>query len=152
MKKYFHADRNASFEGVAVGGGKLWVANERQRGRIIVVDLATLKAERDFAVYPSNSKAFDPHYSDLCWFNGELWVLMREARTLLRVDPKTEDVLAEFSFSDMERKKEVVYNSRYPTSTMEGVAVDADYIWLCTDNNGQSRWIAPGDIRPTLFK
>lgn len=153
VKKYFHpTDRNASLEGVAIGGGKLWVANERQRGRIIVVDLATLKVERDFAVYPSSSKAHDPHYSDLCWFDGELWVLMREARVLLRVNPQTAEVLAEFSFGEMERKKEVVYNSRYPTSTMEGVAVDADYIWLCTDNNGQSRWIAPGDIRPTLFK
>ncbi|MBI3880013.1 MAG: esterase-like activity of phytase family protein [Verrucomicrobia bacterium] len=150
--KYFNSDPNASFEGVAIGGGKLFVANERQLGRLIVVDLATLKVERDFAVHPANSKARDPHYSDLCWHGGHLWVLMREARVVLQVDAEKEKVLAQFSFSEMERKMAVAYNTRYPTSTMEGLAVDDDFIWLCTDNNGEARWIAPGDTRPTLFK
>jgi hypothetical protein len=35
---------------------------------------------------------------------------------------------------------------------MEGLAVDRDYFWLCTDNNGLSRKKYPGDTRPTLFK
>lgn len=150
--KYFTTDPNASFEGVAIGGGKLYVANERQRGRIIVVDLATLKVERDFAIYPANSKARDPHYSDLCWHDGHLWVLMREAHVVLKVDAAAEKVLGEFAFGEMERKKEVSYGTRYPTSTMEGLAVDAEFIWLLTDNNGESRWAVPGDTRPTLFK
>jgi hypothetical protein len=52
----------------------------------------------------------------------------------------------------MERKKEVLYNWRVPTSTMEGLAVDHDFIWLVTDNNGEGRWINREDTRPTLFK
>ena len=41
VKKYFDlSDSNASFEGIAVAEGRLYVANERQLGRIIVVDLA----------------------------------------------------------------------------------------------------------------
>ena len=45
VEKYFRGGENASFEGVAVGGGKLWVANERSDPRIIVVDLASLDRE-----------------------------------------------------------------------------------------------------------
>jgi hypothetical protein len=152
-KSYFTTtDSNASFEGIAIGGGKLYVANERQRGRIIVVDLATLKVERHFQVSYSASRAFDTHYSDLCWHDGVLWVLLRESSALLKVDPLKEIVLAEFSYRDLERRKEVIYTGRYPTGIMEGLAVDDEFIWLITDNNGEARWSAPGDTRPTLFK
>jgi hypothetical protein len=151
-KPYFTSDINASFEGIAIGGGKLYVANERQRGRIIVVDLTNLKVERHFQVGYSASRAFDTHYSDLCWHDGALWVLLRESSALLKVDPLKEIVLAEFSYRDLERRKEVIYTGRYPTGIMEGLAVDDEFIWLITDNNGEARWSAPGDTRPTLFK
>jgi Esterase-like activity of phytase len=152
-KPYFTtSDINASFEGVAIGRGKLYVANERQRGRIIVVDLATLQVERHFQVSYRASRAFDTHYSDLCWHNDTLWVLLRESSALLQLDPLKETVLAEFSFRDLERRKEVIYTGKYPTGIMEGLAVDDEFIWLVTDNNGEARWSAPGDTRPTLFK
>lgn len=152
VAKYFASDPNASFEGVAVGGGKLFVANERQRGRIIVVDLETLAVVRSFQVDYSGSAARDTHYSDLCWHHGVLWVLLRESGVVLKVDPARERVVAEFSFREMERGKEVVYQNPFPTSTMEGLAVDDEFLWLVTDNNGAGRWAAPEDIRPTLFK
>ena len=39
VKRFFDSkDSNASFEGVAVGGDTLYVANERQLGQIITVD------------------------------------------------------------------------------------------------------------------
>ena len=41
VRRWFSSDRNASFEGIAVGGETLYVANEREIGRIIEVDLAT---------------------------------------------------------------------------------------------------------------
>ncbi|MBU6401975.1 MAG: esterase-like activity of phytase family protein, partial [Verrucomicrobia bacterium] len=50
VQKYFSSDRNASFEGIAIHDGKLYVANERKRGRLIVVDLATLKVLDHFVV------------------------------------------------------------------------------------------------------
>src|SRR5438876_7928305 len=85
VQKYFSAaDPNASFEGVAVGGGRLYVANEREAERIIVVDLAKLKVVDDFQVRSSVASFWGPHYSDLCWFRGELYVLMREDHVILR--------------------------------------------------------------------
>jgi len=153
VKKYFHpTNRNASFEGMAIGDGKLYVANEHQVGRIIVVDLATLKVESDFSVKPTGNQARDIHYSDLSWFDGSLFALLRESSCILKVDPATRKVLAEYSFSDMENQPEVLYKNKYPTSTMEGLAVDKDSFWLCTDNNGRPRVRYPNDTRPTLFK
>ena len=153
VKQYFHpTDLNASFEGVAVGGGKLFVANERQAGRIIVVDLKTLQVVDDFVVRPTFSFALDIHYSDLCWHDGALYALLRESRCVLKVDPKRKALVAEYNYDAMERAPEVAYENRYPTGTMEGLAVDRDFFWLVTDNNGRGRKKYPDDTRPTLFK
>ncbi|MBI5775722.1 MAG: esterase-like activity of phytase family protein [Verrucomicrobia bacterium] len=153
VKKYFHTtDRNASFEGIAIGGGKLYVANERQLGRIIVVNLATLKVEDDFTVRPSTGAARDIHFSDLSWFDDALFALLRESRCVLQIDPQTKKVRAEYSFGNVENAPESIYFNRYPTSTMEGLAVDKDFLWLVTDNNGRGRVRHKDDTRPTLFK
>jgi uncharacterized protein YjiK len=153
VRKYFSKlDDNASFEGIAIGGGKLYVANERSDPRIIVVDLETLKIEDDFAVNASSFAFGGPHYSDLSWFDGHLFVLDRNHRVILEVNPKTKQVVAEFSFAEMELEPEVAYHTIYPTGTMEGLAVDEKYFWLVTDNNGKARYKHPDDHRPTLFK
>ena len=152
VQKYFHStDRNASFEGIAIGDGRLYVANERKRGRIIAVDLATLQVVDDFSVQPHGSNARDVHYSDLCWFEDSLFVLLRESRCVLKVDPKRRRVLAQYDFGQMESAPGKVYHTRYPTGTMEGLAVDRDYLWLVTDNNGLGLVSVPSDARPTLF-
>lgn len=153
VKKYFGRDRNASFEGIAVGRGKLYVANERSLGRIIVVDLASLKVIDDFVAYPQGVEGWDVHYSDLCFYDGALFILLRESRLVLEVDPTSHRVRAEFNFRELENDKEAAYRTRYPlVGVMEGLAVDSEFIWLATDNNGLSRVRYPGDIRPTLFK
>lgn len=152
QKYFFRFDRNASFEGIAIGDGKLFVANERQEGRIIVVDLKTLKVIDDFTVRPSKTKMKDIHYSDLCWFDGALFALLRENRVVVKIDPKRKRVLAEYSFHAMEQADDLAYRVAYPTSTMEGLTVDKKYFWLVTDNNGWGRKAFPKDIRPTLFK
>ena len=153
VRKYFsRTDPNASFEGIAVGGGRLYLANERDTGRIIVVDLATLEVVDDFAVRSSVVSFWGPHYSDLCWFRRELYVLMREDHVILRVDPRLHRVLAEYDFRAMEFSDEYRYHRLYPfVGVMEGLAVDQDYFWLVTDNNGLSRERHPNDTRPTLF-
>jgi hypothetical protein len=151
VQKYFsQSDRNASFEGIAVGSGRLYVANERDQGRIIVVDLASLEVIDDFLVRPKGSSAGDVHYSDLCWFDGALYVLLRERRAVLKVEPRTHRVLAEYDFGAMETNLHVRYLSLI--GQMEGLAVDQNYFWLVTDNNGISRILHPTDNRPTLFK
>ena len=153
VEKYFHPkDRNASLEGIAIGDGKLFVANERQEGRIIVLDLKTLKILDDFTVCPTKTKMKDIHYSDLCWFDGALFALLRENRVVVKIDPKQKRVLAEYNFQEMENKAETIYNEAYSASTMEGLAVDEKYFWLVTDNNGWTRVNYPNDSRPTLFK
>lgn len=151
VKKHFSADDNASFEGIAVGAGTLWLANERERARVIEVDLETLKVVADFAPEPS-FWALVTHYSDLCWFEGHLFLLLRHHRVILEIHPVTHAVLAEYNYGEMEEAPEHRYMRAYPTGTMEGLAVDEDFFWLLTDNNGFARQHDNADRRPTLFR
>ncbi|HUD81950.1 MAG TPA: esterase-like activity of phytase family protein, partial [Candidatus Saccharimonadales bacterium] len=154
VKRYFSNDRNAAWEGIAIDGPTLYVANERKRGRLIAVDLNTLKVKDDFVAPASHSIWYDAHYSDLCWFDGALYALMREDHVILKINPATHLVLAEYDFAEMENDPDAAYYKVVPlvTGVMEGLAVDKHYFWLCTDNNGLSRKHHPGDTRPTLFR
>lgn len=144
---------NASFEGIAVGNDRLYVANERQVGRIIEVDLNTLKVLNNWEVRTHRNAPWDTHYSDLSWFENRLYVLCRESRTVLRVDPASQGVEAEYDFAGIEQNPEWRYRMRVPLAgVMEGLAVDARHIWLVTDNNDQPRERHPNDRRPTLFR
>lgn len=143
-------DTNASFEGIAIGQGKLYVANERSSPVIVVVDLKTMKVVDHFVVYSQKPSLLGMHYSDLCWFEGKLWVLLRQHRVVLQVDPESHAVLAEFDYEDIESA--LGYKRQFPVGTMEGLAVDQHHIWLVTDNNGMARNGHPRDIRPTLLK
>jgi len=153
VQKYFHpTDLEASFEGIAVHGKKLFVANERQQGRIIVVDLNSLRAVDDFVARPSRGHAKDIHYHDLCWFDGALFALLRESHVILKIDPNSKCVLAEYDFGEMESDPDATYVRPFSAGLIEGLAVDKKYFWLCTDNHGRPRKKFPNDIRPTLFK
>jgi hypothetical protein len=151
VQEFFSADSNASFEGVAVGGGRLWVANERERPRVIEVDLAGGKVVGDYAPVPS-TWGLVTHYSDICWFNGRLFLLLRHHRVILEIDAERREVLAEYNYEAMEEAPEHRYLRAFPTGTMEGLTVDEEYFWLVTDNNGFGRAQASDDRRPTLFK
>jgi len=152
VEKYFSDDRNASFEGIAIHGSTMYVANERKRGRLMAVDMNTWKVVDNFALRASESFWPDPHYSDLCWHEGALFVLMREDHEILKVDPARHKVLAEYDFSEMENAPDAAYHKILPfVGVMEGLAVSDNYFWLCTDNNGRDRKRHPGDRRPTLF-
>ena len=151
VQKYFSTvDPNASFEGIAIGNGHLYVANERNSPVIIDVDLNSLKVKRDFVVYPHKSSLLGLHYSDLCWFENKLWVLCRQHYVVLKVDPASLQVLAEYDYRELENR--LSYRTGLPLGIMEGLALDSEYIWLVTDNNGDDRKGAPGDKRPTLLK
>jgi uncharacterized protein YjiK len=154
VKKYFDpSDLNASFEGVAVNGGTLYVANERKKGRLITVDLATLKVTDDFCPRPGNQPFFDVHFSDLCWSKDSLYALLREDWVVLKLNPATHAILAEYNYQKVEDERSVAYHKIYPfVGVMEGLAVDDHYFWMVTDNNGLARVSARGDTRPTLFK
>jgi hypothetical protein len=151
VKDYFSAvDSNASFEGIAIGKGKLYVANERSSAIIIVVDLASLRVKDHFVVQPTKASFFGLHYSDLCWFEDKLWVLCRQHRVVLQVDPDTHRVLAEYDFGNLEES--LGYRTGLPVGIMEGLVVTKDSIWLVTDNNGDPRGRTGNDTRPTLVR
>jgi hypothetical protein len=154
VEKYFHpTDRNASFEALAVYRDKLYVGNERQDGRIIVVDLKTLKVMEDFGVRPSNTRAKDIHYSDFCWFEGALFAVLRENHVVVKINPETQRIVAEYDYGAIEHAPDVAFETDNPmASLIEGIAVDQKYIWLCTDNNGRGLKNSPADTRPLLFK
>jgi hypothetical protein len=151
VKDYFSAiDSNASFEGIAIGQGRLYVANERSSAIIAEVDLASLKVKGHFVVQPTKSSFFGLHYSDLCWFEDQLWVLCRQHRVILKVDPRTHRVLEEFDYRDIEES--LGYRTGLPVGIMEGLTVSKDSIWILTDNNGDPRGRTGNDIRPTLVR
>ena len=152
VKRWFGSDRNASFEGIAVGGETLYVANEREIGRIIEVDLATAQVRGSFQISPIGVTARDVHYTDLCWADGSLWVLCRESRCVLRVDPARRVVQAQYDYLELETSKANAYAHPYPYGFVEGLAVDKDSIWLCVDNNGFPRVADRNDHRPTLWR
>jgi uncharacterized protein YjiK len=150
VKKYFSADRNASFEGIAINGDRLYVANERNSPVIIVVDLNSLKVIDHFQVFPQTPSFLGTHYSDLCWHAGSLWVLCRQHRVIIEVDPQSHKILSEYDYSAIE--EDLGYQTRLPVGIMEGLAVTDKVFWLVTDNNGLPRKTALDDIRPTLLR
>jgi hypothetical protein len=146
-------DRNASFEGIAVGKDRLYVANERNHAVIAVVDLDSLSVVDHFRPRPASLRFWEPHYSDLSWHRGALYVLVRESRTILAVDPDSGQVRAEFDYRAIELDPQFQYQLVVPfAGVMEGLAVDDDYFWLLTDNNHRPRLRYPHDRRPTLFR
>ena len=152
VTNWFSTDRNSSFEGIAVDGNRLWVANERKIGRIILVDLPSLKVVEDFQVAPVGITDEDIHYSDLCFFDGFLWVLCRENFMVLKVDPKTHATLGQYDYRAIERSTPNVYAQPFNVGFMEGLWVDATSIWLVADNNGFPRVSALNDQRSTLWR
>jgi uncharacterized protein YjiK len=152
IAKYFKGGINASFEGIAVGNGKLYVANERESPIIAIVDLNSRKLEDSFFVDSSGFAVGGPHYTDLCFFDGRLFVLDRNHRCILEVDCTSRKVVAEHAFGAIEVSEEFAYFTDFPTGTMEGLAIDEKYFWFVTDNNGRGRFKGPEDFRPTLFR
>lgn len=152
VSHWFSTDKNASFEGIAIDGNRMWVANERRIGRIILVDLESLKVLEDFQAAPVGNSDEDVHYSDLCFFDGFLWVLCRENFLVLKVNPKTHETVGQYSYRSVERSTPNVYAQPFNVGFMEGLAVDATSIWLVADNNGFPRVSALNDRRSTLWR
>ena len=151
VREFFSTvDGNASFEGVAVGQGVLYVANERSAPLLITAQLERLRVTGHFVAQPKKGSFFGTHYSDLCWFDGRLWILCRQQRVVLELDPAGLQVVAEYDYEAAEDA--LGYRKNFPVGIMEGLAVDRDSIWLVTDNNGLERRSSPGDIRPTLIR
>lgn len=151
-KRFSQTDRNASFEGIAVGGGRLYLANERSPPLILAFDLESGQLLTSWVAEPAERGLGPLHYSDLSWGEGRLYVLLRHQRTILEWDPRQHAAVAQYDFGAIENEPELRYHRRYPTGVMEGLAVDADCFWLVSDNNGESRVAVRGDRRPVLVR
>jgi hypothetical protein len=152
VQRFFGTDVNASFEGIAVNGNRMYVANERSAARVVVIDLNERKVMDSFFVDSTGFAFGGPHYTDLAFAEGRLFILNRNHRCIFEIEPETKRVLAEYSFAQMELDKAVAYFTDYPTGTMEGLAVDREHFWMITDNNGKGRIADAADSRPTLFR
>lgn len=152
VRRWLSEDGNASWEGLAIGGRELFLANERNVGRIVVLSTSTWKVLRTFSVSPPDRPARDVHYSDLCWNGDRLWVLCRESQCILRVEPEGGRVEAAFGYGAIERDPKHGYLNPLPVGFVEGLAVEADTAWLLVDNNGIGRISDPKDVRPTLWR
>ncbi len=151
VRDYFSTvDPNASFEGIAVGNGVLYVANERSSPVIIEVDLKTLRVKGHFVPQPAKNSFFGLHYSDLCWFENQLWILCRQHRVVLQVEPRTRRIVGEYDYGEIENG--LGYRTSLPVGLMEGLTVSRDSIWIVTDNNNAPRDRAGKDRRPTLVR
>lgn len=152
VQRWLGKDPNASWEGIAIGGDRLYVANERSTGRIVVVDLGSLRVVDDFHASPQGRDSLDVHYSDLCWQDGSLWVLCRAHQLILRVDPTTHRTLAQFDYAAIERAPANAYSIPLGVGMAEGLWVDATHLWVLIDNNGFARKADRKDRRPLLFR
>lgn len=145
-------NRNASFEGIAIGEGRLYLANERSQGRLFEFDLKTGKMIRSFVCRPQ-SPLPDVHYSGLDWHEGKLFALLREDRSIVEINPRTQKIDRIFRYDRIEHSPKHRYRTIIPFSgVMEALLVEGNLIWLLTDNNGQSRISDSSDTRPTLFR
>jgi uncharacterized protein YjiK len=152
-EKFFSKDLNASFEGIALCADKLFVVNERRVGKVIKIDLQKQKAIYAFSPKPYGSMAADVHYSDISCFKGFLYLLLRESGVVLKVNPNSYRVLAEYNFLNSTQTKENAYRVpfRYRTSLAEGIAVCDDGFFIIIDNNGWGKVKNPEDKRPMLY-
>lgn len=150
--RFSRTDRNASFEGIAVGGGRLYLANERNPPLLLSFELGTGQLLDSWVAAPLRRGLGPIHYSDLSWYDGRLFVLLRHQRAILEWDPDQRRVVAQYDYGVIESTRELRYVRRYPTGVMEGLAVDAGGFWLVSDNNGESRVAGRGDRRPVLLR
>ncbi len=154
FSSYFNkSDINASFEGIAIGDGTIYVANERSYGRIIEVDLKTNTTKGSFTFRTGGTAWPDTHFSGLDWDDGKLYALLREEQTIAQIDTQTKKPNRLIRYHEVEFAKEHRYQTLLPFfGVMEGLMVEGDTFWLLADNNGQGRYANKSDSRPTLFK
>jgi hypothetical protein len=69
---------------------------------------------------------------------------------ILEVQPDTRAVLAEYDYREVEAG--LGFNTFNLVGLMEGLAVERDWFWLVTDNNGLARRGTTRDTRPVLLK
>lgn len=136
---------SAGLEGVACDEVNqiLYVANERMFRMIYKINLKTFKVE-DFFDVPAglNSPRFEngiflaSGFADLHFADGYLYAYQRNNRSVLKIDPKSKNLVASLSLLFHESN---FYETNEVFGMGEGLFVDRDKIFLALDNNGMQQ-------------
>ncbi len=157
-------DHNASFEGLACDEKhkRLYVIQERQPRLILQVRLPitfrhnqVLKIVDHFDLpsfhLPHRYGQVDsePDFSGAAMNGKSLYVLYRNARLILKVDPIQHKLMDVRSYHHAVKH---LYRLSKPFGLAEGIVVRGHRIWIALDNNGKPRWGRRNDRRPVLLE
>lgn len=155
---------NAGFEGLVCVPSlqRLFVIQERSPRLILIAklpktwregqrltildhfDLPRFSLPQRIGRYPCG-----PDFSGAAFSQGFLYVIYRNARLVLKVDPKTRKLSAARSYMHAIRG---LYQRRKPFGLAEGIALSKDRLWLILDNNARARLRNLRDRRPVLLE
>ncbi len=148
---------NAGLEAIACDeeSGRLWVFNERQFRMAYEVHPGTGRIFHQFDV---PAAADLPRYSQGSWMypdfagadfdSGYLYLLERNGRRILKVDPESFATVDSCSYAHVE---DGMYQEKGPFGVAEGLAVQDRQVYVVLDTNG-SRQKSAEDTRPALFQ
>lgn len=161
----FHKDSMMPFSGIANAGleaiacdeatGRLWIFNERQFRMAYEVNPDTGEMIHQFDV---PAAAHLPQYSQGSWMypdfagadfdSGYLYLLERNGRRILKVDPENFATVDHCSYAYVE---DGMYQEKGPFGVAEGLVVQNSQVYVVLDTNG-SRQKSAEDARPALFQ
>lgn len=143
------ATPGAGPEGLAVVGGTTIVAAERQPCSLLVLDTdrkpRPIDADDNYPQLPPRPK----DATGLWVEQDELWCLSRNGESIIRFDTNdhTLPILGIFSFQHHAIQLTFSDNT---FGTAEGLAADADHIYVVFDNNDLTAKNDPTDLRPRI--
>jgi uncharacterized protein YjiK len=144
------ATRGAGFEGVALLGDRLVVAAEREpRGLVVVGPRGPRAWPMQASVVPL-APGRPPDFADLAVDGGHLLALVRNADALVVLRPAGERFEEAGWWSFAAAVAAYPYQDRR-FGMAEGLALDADHVYVVLDNNAIARQGAPEDRRALLF-
>ncbi|MCO4754472.1 MAG: SdiA-regulated domain-containing protein, partial [Bacteriovoracaceae bacterium] len=132
---------NAGLEGIAIDceNQTLYLAQERSPRAIVVVNLNTLKVEKigSTKIIKEN---IHPDYADLFFNNNALYVLERNMRRILKLDPKSLEVIQSVSYASLGPQLQIqdLYNTGEPYGLAEALYMSDRHIFIGLDNNRNS--------------
>jgi len=135
---------NSGLEGMTIDKTKneIFLLKERQESVIMVADLNTNKIVRHFKINLPGK--VEPAITDASFFNGNLYVLVRSHRLILKMNPQDGTILATYDYRKYEEDSKNVYvkipsigsgNDPDGYGVMEGLAVNQNSFFVATDNN-----------------
>jgi uncharacterized protein YjiK len=154
----FSGVRNAGLEAIACDPrqNRLYVFNERQFRMGYSYSLIEKKLLGQFDLPAGNAlprfeKGFwiYPDFAGAHFGTGLLYILVRNQRLILEVNPKTYRVIQRFNFAPHTRH---LYQKNDPFGLAEGLVVQDGSFYIILDNNGHLRQGSKNDSRPVLLK